>query len=95
VRQSLFSGSIHSMKTAFIQDFAQGVAPLLAWIQQGETVVLLKDNGQPLGKFVPEQPVAPSASTATKELFQRRFAPLASVPQRDLSDIVAENRGES
>ena len=83
------------MKTASIQDFAQGFAPVLAWLQQGETVVLLKENGQPLGKFVPEQPAAPGSTMAQQEFFRRRFAPLASVPQRDLSDIVAENRGHS
>ncbi len=30
-----------------------------------------------------------------RELFSRRFAPLASVPERDLSDLVSENRGEA
>ncbi len=30
-----------------------------------------------------------------RELFARRFAPLASVPNRDLGDIVNENRGEA
>ena len=83
------------MKTAFIQDFSQSAAPLLAWLQQGETVALLKENGQLLGKFVPEQPAGPGAITEQQELYRRRFAPLASVPQRDLSDIVAENRGHS
>ena len=83
------------MKTAFIQDFGKGGAPLLAWLQQGETVVLLEAGGQPLGKFVPEPPAVPQATTARQELFARRFAPLASVPERDLSDIVAENRDPS
>lgn len=81
------------MKTAFVHDFAAGFAPLLGWLQQGETVVLLKDDGQPLGKFVPEAPAAASPNPAERERFARRFAPLASVPARDLSDIVAENRG--
>ena len=81
------------MKTAFIHDFAEGFSPLFAWLQQGETVVLLKDDGQPLGRFVPESPAAASPTTAERERFARRFAPLASVPARDLSDIVAENRG--
>ncbi len=80
------------MKTAFVHDFTEGFAPLLAWLQQGETVVLLKADGQPLGKFVPELPTA-SPTTVERERFARRFAPLASVPARDLSDIVAENRG--
>ena len=30
-----------------------------------------------------------------RELFSRRFAPLASVPKRDLRDLVNENRGEA
>ena len=29
------------------------------------------------------------------ELFSRRFAPLAVIPDRDLSDVVNENRGEA
>ena len=82
------------MKTAFIHEFAEGFTPLLAWLQQGETVVLLKDDGQPLGKFVPESPAVASPSLmAERERFATRFAPLASVPARDLSDIVADNRG--
>lgn len=80
------------MKTAFVHDFSGSFAPLLAWLQQGETVVLLKDDGQPLGKFVPELPVA-SPTVAERERFACRFAPLASVPARDLSEIVVENRG--
>lgn len=35
------------------------------------------------------------ATTGRRELFSRRFAPLASVPDRDLSDIVNENRSEA
>lgn len=37
-------------------------------------------------------PAAPACDQ--RELFARRFAPLGSVPPRDLSDVVAENRGE-
>ena len=35
-----------------------------------------------------------AAASGQRELFAQRFAPLASVPARDLSDVVAENRGE-
>ena len=81
------------MKKAFVHDFADGFAPLLGWLQQGETVVLLTDDGRPLGRFVPEPSAAASPIVAEQERFARRFAPLASVPARDLSDIVAENCG--
>lgn len=33
------------------------------------------------------------AATGRRELFSRRFAPLTSVPDRDLSDIVREGAG--
>ena len=75
------------MKTASIQDLQQGLAAILTWLQQGETIILLQNNGRPLGRIVPE-------GESQKSLFARRFAPLPSVPDRDLSAIVAENRGE-
>lgn len=81
------------MKTASIHDFAEGFAPVLAWLQAGETVVVLKDDGQPLGRFVPEAPAVPGMGEERQERFARRFAPLDRVPERDLSDLVAENRG--
>ncbi len=81
------------MKTASIRDFAEGFAPVLAWLQAGEMVVVLKDDGQPLGRFVPEVPAAPDTDEELRDRFARRFAPLAHVPERDLSAIVAENRG--
>ena len=76
------------MKTASIRDFAEGSARVLAWLQAGETVAVLQDDGRPLGKFVP----APDTGTELQERFARRFAPLDRVPDRDLSDIVTENR---
>lgn len=41
-----------------------------------------------------ERVTASSPTTVQRELFAGRFSPLASVPARDLSDIVNENRGE-
>lgn len=76
------------MKTAVLQDLGQQTPVLLAWLQAGETVVLLQD-GKPLGRIVPE------SSPAQREKFGRRFAPLQSVPDRDLGCIVSENRGEA
>ena len=40
----------------------------------------------------PSQTASPDAKR--REVFARRFAPLASVPDRDLSDLVNENRGD-
>lgn len=39
-------------------------------------------------------PAAAAVTNDQRELFARRFAPLATVPDRDLSAIVTENRGE-
>ncbi len=39
------------------------------------------------------KPISPIGSR--RELFSRRFAPLPVVPDRDLSDIVNDNRGEA
>lgn len=39
-------------------------------------------------------PAATAATPGQRELFARRFAPLASVPERNLGEIVSENRGE-
>ena len=76
------------MKTAVLQDLARQTASLVAWLQAGETVILLQD-GKPLGRIVPE------SITARRDLFARRFAPLQETPERDLTDVVSENRGEA
>ena len=81
------------MKTASIQDLPQGFPAILTWLQEGETIVLLQKNGQALGRIVPEPKVSEPDSTGRRELFAKRFAPLATVPDRDLGAIVAENRG--
>ena len=82
------------MKTASILDLPDGLSGILAWVQQGETVILLQEDGHPLGRIVPERMKQPDNSAQRVELFRRRFAPMASVPDRDLSSIVAENQGE-
>ena len=81
------------MKTAVVQDLALPSSAILAWLKAGETIVLVQD-GEPLGRIVPEKPAAPRQMEARRELFARRFAPLVRVPDRDLSDIVNDNRGE-
>lgn len=82
------------MKTASIQDLPQGFPAILTWLQAGETIVLLQTNGRPLGRIIPEARAGePEAMKSRSEQFARRFAPLAAVPDRDLSDIVTENRG--
>jgi hypothetical protein len=54
---------------------------------------LLRDSlALALGDETKEEP---SMRSHRRELFSRRFAPLASVPERDLSDLVNENRGEA
>lgn len=54
---------------------------------------LLRDSlALALGDETTEEP---SMMFQRRELFSRRFAPLASVPERDLSDLVSENRGEA
>ncbi len=35
------------------------------------------------------------SANARRELFARRFAPLTAVPDRDLGDLVNENRGDA
>ena len=82
------------MKTAVVQDLALPSASILAWLRAGETIMLVQ-NGEPLGRIVPEKAVQPHQAEQRRELFARRFAPLAVVPDRDLSDIVNDNRGEA
>lgn len=55
---------------------------------------LLRDGlALALGEQTPSP--AESPAKARRELFASRFAPLASVPDRDLGDIVNENRGDA
>ena len=82
------------MKTAVTQDLALQSSVILAWLHAGETVLLMQD-GEPLGRIVPEKPAVPRPMEHRREIFACRFAPLATVPNRDLSDIVSENRGEA
>ncbi len=57
---------------------------------------LLRDGlALALGDETPVMPTPSAAASSRSELFARRFAPLNAVPDRDLSDIVNENRGES
>lgn len=88
------SGTAFLMKTASVLDLPQGFAAILTWLHEGETVVLLEKDGNPLGRIVPERKVREAATSDRRELFARRFAPLANVPVRNLGDIVDENRGE-
>ena len=56
---------------------------------------LLRDSlALALGVEVAEKTTLQPAAASRRELFSRRFAPLAAMPDRDLSDIVNENRGE-
>jgi antitoxin (DNA-binding transcriptional repressor) of toxin-antitoxin stability system len=81
------------MKTAVVQDLALPSSAILAWLQAGETIVLVQ-NGEPLGRIVPEKMLKTSQMEQRRDVFARRFAPLAAVPNRDLGDIVSDNRGE-
>jgi hypothetical protein len=57
---------------------------------------LLRDGlALALGDEAPVMPAPSPTASSRSELFARRFAPLNAVPDRDLSDIVNENRGES
>jgi antitoxin (DNA-binding transcriptional repressor) of toxin-antitoxin stability system len=86
--------SFVGMKTAVTQDLALQSSAILAWLHAGETVMLVED-GQPLGRIVPEKRTSAAQPASRRELFARRFAPLSTVPSRDLSDIVNDNRGEA
>lgn len=85
---------VSTVKTAFVRDLELPSSAILAWLREGETVVLV-ENGEPLAGIVPEKSVPTNPLAARRELFARRFAPLAVVPNRDLSDVVNENRGEA
>ncbi|MDB6007246.1 MAG: hypothetical protein JWR15_4233 [Prosthecobacter sp.] len=39
--------------------------------------------------------MSPAAASSRSGMFARRFAPLATVPDRDSSEIVNEDRGEA
>jgi len=80
------------MKTASIQDISAKGASIVTWLQQGETIVLTND-GEPLGRIIPERRELVPDVADRRALFARRFSPLESIPQRDLSSIVQENRG--
>lgn len=86
------------MKTASILDFAEELPVILSWLHEGETVLLLEQNGTPIGRIVPEPKPKPAPSSngegELRALFTQRFSPLDHVPDRDLSGIVAENRGD-
>lgn len=57
---------------------------------------LLRDGlALALGVEVAEKTTPQPAADSRRELFSRRFAPLDAMPERDLSDIVNENRGEA
>jgi hypothetical protein len=57
---------------------------------------LLRDGlALALGVEVAEKTTPQPAAASRREFFARRFAPQAAVPDRDLSDIVNENRGEA
>ena len=57
---------------------------------------LLRDGlALALGDEALAAPKPSPAASSRREHFARRFAPLAAVPDRDLNDIVNENRGES
>ena len=81
------------MKTAVTQDLANQSSAILAWLHEGETILLV-ENGEPLGRIVPERRAGVPKSIDRRELFSRRFAPLSTTSSRDLADIVNENRGE-
>jgi len=69
-----------------LQRLDQPKASRLERLLRDGLALALGDEGMPLP--------SPAASSRS-ELFARRFAPLAVVPERDLSDIVNENRGEA
>jgi hypothetical protein len=48
-----------------------------------------------LGEETPADTKDSSPTRSRRDQFAYRFAPLASVPDRDLSEIVNENRGEA
>jgi len=58
------------MKTTTIRDLRSNFARICAWLEQGETIQLLK-QGQPFARIVPE---------ATAERFLGRMAGTAKVP---------------
>ena len=92
--EAFHCASLISMKTAVAKDLALQSSVILAWLHDGETIMLLED-GQPLGRIVPEKRASTASQSSRSELFARRFAPLSAVPNRDLTDIVNENRGEA
>ena len=72
------------MKTTTLNQISNGETPLADWLSQGETVVVTNEAGRCLGRFLPNDRDDIPKPVATRELFAKRFAPLASVPQRDL-----------
>ena len=80
------------MKTASIHELPAQCASIVTWLHEGDTIVLTND-GERLGRIIPERQESAPASADRRALFAQRFAPLGGVPQRDLSRIVQENRG--
>jgi hypothetical protein len=57
---------------------------------------LLRDGlALALGDEAVSAPAPAPTANSRSELFARRFAPLSAVPERDLSEIVNENRGDA
>jgi antitoxin (DNA-binding transcriptional repressor) of toxin-antitoxin stability system len=79
------------MKTATVRELRNRFASISAWLEQGETVLLTR-RGKPLGRIVPEPKAAARGGNKRRKLFAERFAPLHTLPKRDLQEVVAENR---
>ena len=82
------------MKTATARELRNQFAVIAGWLEKGETVLLTR-RGETLGRIIPEPRTAQSARTSRRALFAERFAPLAHPPKRDLSKILADNRGDA
>lgn len=82
------------MKTATARDLRNRFAAISEWLERGETVVLTR-RGVPIGRIVPEPGTSATARRRRRALFAQRFAPLPTIPDRDFSDILDENRGET
>lgn len=82
------------MKTASARDLRNRFAAISAWLEKGETVVLTR-RGVPIGRIVPEPGTSATARKRRRALFAQRFAPQPTIQDRDLSEILDENRGET
>jgi len=79
------------MKAISIHDLTTRGPAIATWLREGHVILLTQDE-ELLGRIFPAT-ITMASPALRRELFAHRLAPRPSLPARDLSNIVTENRG--